>query len=242
MPKYFSYVEIREISMQGIEQLVASRPVVFGVQPHGVFAFGGACAGVNWSKSFWNPAELPTAAAASVMKTPLIKHIVGLFGTRDAHSKSLTAWLKQGKSIVLYIGGIAELFLTQPDKEVIFAKQRKGFVKLALRSGAEIIPVYHFGNTSVLSIINTKFLRSFARRTGMSVTWFWGRWGTVIPRPNKIVVAIGRPLEMPKKPTAEPTDEMVDMFHAKYLQELTRIFEAYKQYNPDYKSKQLHFE
>ena len=62
--------------------------------------------------------QLPTAAAHSVMVTPLIKHIVGMFGMIDASSKSMTAWLTAGKSIVLYIGGIAELFLTQPDKEV----------------------------------------------------------------------------------------------------------------------------
>eukprot|EP00947_MAST-08B_sp_MAST-8B-sp1_P005545 g5545.t1 len=217
MPRYFDYLEIREIKMADIRSLVASRPTVFGVQPHGVFAFGGACAGTQWAKAWWNPKDIPTAAAASVMP-------------------------RKGKSIVLYIGGIAELFLSSADKEVIFARKRKGFVKLALRTGAEIVPVYHFGNTTVLSVLNNACLRSFARRTGVSLTWFWGRWGTVIPRPRKLVVVIGRPLGMPAEPIAEPSQEQIDEWHTKYLDELTRIFEQWKKLNPDFKDKTLHFE
>ena len=41
----------------------------------------------------------------------------------------------------------------------------QGFVKLALRSGAEIVPVYFFGNTSVLSVLSTTALRR--RRIGI---------------------------------------------------------------------------
>ena len=53
-----------------------------------------------------------------------------------------------GKSAVLYIGGIAELFLASHSEEKLFAAKRKGFVKLARRTGAEIVPVYMFGNSS----------------------------------------------------------------------------------------------
>ena len=55
-----------------------------------------------------------------------------------------------------------------------------GFIKLALRTGAEIVPVYFFGNTSVLSVLSTPLLRSFARLTGVTLTWFWGVGGTLV--------------------------------------------------------------
>jgi hypothetical protein len=35
--------------------------------------------------------------------------------------------------VVLYIGGIAELFLSSSREEVLFVKRRKGFIKLALK-------------------------------------------------------------------------------------------------------------
>ena len=39
--------------------------------------------------------------------------------------------------MVLYVGGMVELFYASPKKETVFLKQRKGFVKLAL--GLELI-------------------------------------------------------------------------------------------------------
>ena len=35
---------------------------------------------------------------------------------------------------------------------------------------------------------------------------------------------------------------MIDRFHDKYLEEVQRMFDAYKQYNPDYEHKVLKFE
>ena len=85
--------------------LIESRAVLFCVQPHGVFSFGGACAGVTWADRWWNPADIPTAVARSVMQTPLVKHVVGLFGTIDAANKPMSKHLSKRKSAVLYIGG-----------------------------------------------------------------------------------------------------------------------------------------
>lgn len=55
-------------------------------------------------------------------------------------------------SIVLYVGGIAELFLSSPSEERLYVGKRKGFIKLAMRTGSEIIPCYYFGNTTCLEV------------------------------------------------------------------------------------------
>jgi hypothetical protein len=242
MPKYFNYSEIKELSDDEVKALIGERAVIFCVQPHGVFSFGGASAGVEWAKRWWHPTLIPTAVAASVSTLPLIKHIVGLFGTCDASPKGMTKRLSGGKSAVLYIGGIAELFLASSEAECLFAARRKGFVKLALRTGAEIVPVYFFGNSSVLSVLSNPLLRKFARVTGVTLTWFWGSYGTLAPRPNKILGVVGQPLGIPKRGIAEPTQEQIDQYHSKYLDELTRIFDTYKVYNADYRDKALKFE
>ena len=56
--------------------------------------------------------------------------------------------------------------------------------------------MYLFGNTSVLSVYSNATLRSLARATGVTLTWFWGWRGTPVPRPRKIVGVLGRPLGM----------------------------------------------
>ena len=242
MPKYFNFSEIQETSDAEVQALIAARPVIFSIQPHGVFSFGGASAGVEWAQRWWHPKQIPTSAASSVLVTPLVKHFVGLFGLVDASAASLTRWLNKGKSVVLYIGGIAELFLVSQHEEKLFARKRKGFIKLALRTGAEIVPVYFLGNTSVLSVLTGSVLRRIARTTGVTLTWFWGWGGTLIPRPNKIVGCLGAPIGIPRTPVAEPTQEQIDAFHDKYLAEVRRLFDTYKAYNPDYAQKNLSFE
>ena len=112
----------------------------------------------------------------------------------------------------------------------------------ALRTGVEIIPIYFLGNTSVLSVFKSPFLRKIARATGASITAFWGRFYLPIPRARKIVGVLGKPLGIPSTPIPEPTQEQVDEWHGKYLAEVTRIFEQYKCTNPDYKDKALRFE
>uniref|UniRef100_A0A7S0WRW5 diacylglycerol O-acyltransferase n=1 Tax=Pyramimonas obovata TaxID=1411642 RepID=A0A7S0WRW5_9CHLO len=180
----------------------------------------------------------PTAVANVVMQFPLIKHAVGVFGTCDASPKTLKRTLKD-RSVVLYPGGIAELFLCDDKEERIFVKKRKGFVKVALQTGVDIIPVYLFGNTQVLKVAKSAALRAFARATGVTVTWFWGVWGTVVPFEKKIVSAMGRPLGIPHIP--EPTQEDIEKYHTLYVNEVQRIFDTYKVTNPDFVNKQLIF-
>ena len=49
--------------------------------------------------------------------------------------------------------GIAELFLVSQNEEKLFARKRKGFIKLALRTGAEIVPAYFMGQPAVLLVL-----------------------------------------------------------------------------------------
>jgi hypothetical protein len=180
-------------------------------------------------------------AADAVAKVPLLKHIVGVFGLCDASSRSLRKTL-QKKSVVLYIGGIAELFLSSENQERLFIKKRKGFIKMALRTGAEIVPIYFFGNTSVLSVLNHPVLRKFARITGITMTLFWGRWFLPIPYKKKIVGVLGKPIGIPSAPKEDPSQDEIDKYHEIYVSEVTRIFEQYKKTNPDYANKTLEFE
>ena len=52
-----------------------------------------------------------------------------------------------------YVGGMLELFYSSATREAVVLNRRKGFVKLALRSGADLIPTYMFGNTTVLTAL-----------------------------------------------------------------------------------------
>jgi 2-acylglycerol O-acyltransferase 2 len=49
--------------------------------------------------------------------------------------------LKKGNSIFIYVGGEKEQLMSESGCHRIYLKERKGFVKLALQYGAELIPM-----------------------------------------------------------------------------------------------------
>ncbi|CAM9430838.1 unnamed protein product [Scytosiphon promiscuus] len=165
-----------------------------------------------------------------------MKHVFGVFGLVGASSGSMTSALRK-TSIVLYVGGIAELFLSTPVEERLYIGKRKGFIKLAMRTGSEVIPCYYFGNTTCLEIVRHPVLTSVSRKLGASITILWGRWGLPIPMPGKSLCVSGKPLGIPQRDF--PSDEDVDKYHAVYVKEVKRLFDTYKVRLPDYKDKEL---
>ncbi len=112
-----------------------------------------------------------------------------------------------------------------------------GFIIIALREGVDIIPVYLFGNTSVLSVLKTGFLADLSRKMQMSVTYFWGKWFLPIPRDEKLLYVRGKPLGLPHIP--DPTDDDINKWHAKYVEEVQRLFYENREKLPAYKHKKL---
>ena len=70
-------------------------------------------------------------------------------------------------------------------------------IKFVIFQGSDIIPMYFFGNTSSLSVLNSEFLANFSRKFQVSITLFWGWFGLPVPRPNKLLYVRGKPLGMP---------------------------------------------
>lgn len=64
--------------------------------------------------------------------------------------------LKQKQSIVVSIilGGAEEALNAHPNNYDLKLKSRKGFVKLAIRTGASLVPVYHFGENCLFKQVN----------------------------------------------------------------------------------------
>jgi 2-acylglycerol O-acyltransferase 2 len=238
MLDYFEYEESFAESNEEIrKRLKTGRRFMLAFQPHGVISFVGLCAATNAPEDL---RALKTAVASSLLQTPILKHVMGIFGLIDASKKSLQRHFKkpgiQG-CVALYVGGIAELFKASRTEERLFLSKRKGFIKLALRENVDIVPAYLFGNTSVLTIFKYGPLASLSRSSGVALTYFWGKWFLPIPRDEKLLYARGKPLGLPH--IAEPTQEDVDKWHAKYCEEVVKLFDGNKEKHPLYKHKKL---
>ena len=188
MLDYFEYDQIIEDSPADVrENMRKGQSYILAVQPHGVISLCGMCSAVRADKEFQG--TVPTGVASALLKTPILKHVMGVFNLISASKSSLKKQFKKGGiegSVVLYVGGMAELFLSSVEEETLYLKKRKGFIKLALQEGVDVVPLYLFGNTTVLSVIKTGLLANLSRKLQISMTYFWGKWLLPIPRDEKV--------------------------------------------------------
>lgn len=163
---YFEYEQIIESKpIDARENLRNGQNYIIAAQPHGVLSMCAICSAVSAEEEFRG--TIPTGVASALLLTPILKHVMGIFNLIPASKENLKKQFKRGGiegTVVLYVGGMAELFLSSAEEEVLYLKNRKGFIKLALQEGVDVIPIYLFGNTTVLSVIKTGLLANLSRK------------------------------------------------------------------------------
>ncbi|KAJ1620276.1 diacylglycerol acyltransferase-domain-containing protein [Pavlovales sp. CCMP2436] len=164
--------------------------------------------------------------ATVLLHTPVLRHFYYATGTRAADAKSIQRILKEGGNAAVVVGGIAEMFMDTSDAERIYLKRRAGFVKLAIREGAHIVPVFFFGNTKTMAKLNSPILRAISRRVKMSIVIFYGRWGTPIPFRHPIKMVLGSPIRVTQ--AAEPSAEEVEETLARVVDAMAKLYEKHR--------------
>eukprot|EP00639_Heterosigma_akashiwo_P012629 CAMPEP_0206373724 /NCGR_PEP_ID=MMETSP0294-20121207/7886_1 /ASSEMBLY_ACC=CAM_ASM_000327 /TAXON_ID=39354 /ORGANISM="Heterosigma akashiwo, Strain CCMP2393" /LENGTH=213 /DNA_ID=CAMNT_0053821371 /DNA_START=403 /DNA_END=1043 /DNA_ORIENTATION=+ len=143
-PKYFDFEEALEIGDEELVELMKKKNFIFAIQPHGVMPMVNFCQHIKFASKGYP--MVPTAVATVIYKMPIVKNVMGLFGIVNASKSCFTKALSQ-QSVDVYVGGMAELFLSDANSQTerLYLSKRKGFIKVAMRVGADVIPVYSFG-------------------------------------------------------------------------------------------------
>jgi hypothetical protein len=77
------------------------------------------------------------------LRVPIFKQILGSIGVVDASRQTARKSLENYPyTIGISTGGVAEVFETNGDDECIILKERIGLIKLAIRTGADLVPCY----------------------------------------------------------------------------------------------------
>ena len=129
-------------------------------------------------------------------------------------------------------GGIAEIFTSQLGKHTIVIQRRRGLMKLAIETGAHLVPCYVFGGTDFFHNLVTDdgLLAYLSRKMRVSFTLFWGRFGLPIPYSPRVSQVLGSPIPPPvwdvsKGPIPEA---LIDELHATFLKQMCELFDTYK--------------
>ena len=80
--------------------------------------------------------------ASPMFRVPLCREICLWMGAVDAGRVTASRALNEGISVVVYPGGSREIFDTDPNstETKIYLTKRRGFVRLAMRHGADLVP------------------------------------------------------------------------------------------------------
>ncbi|RLN15085.1 hypothetical protein BBJ28_00011298 [Nothophytophthora sp. Chile5] len=172
---------------------------------------------------------------------PLAREFCLWLGCVDASRSTAKKVMDAGHSVFIYPGGVPEIFQLDPySKEVrrpptvvntIVLKKRMGFVKLAIRQGAELVPSFVFGEKWLLDRWNPpkRVIDFFQKTLKIPMIVFWGKFLWMPKQPpqgKKFGVVYGKPIATVQNGT--PTDAEVHAIHAEFVAEIQRIFAQYK--------------
>ncbi len=164
------------------------------------------------------------------------------FGCITSSRTALDYRLSRGRSshaTAIVIGGAAEALNHHPSEIKLRLNSRKGFVKLALRHGADLVPVFVFGENFLYSQADNpegsrlrRFQVWFKDRISFSPPAFYGRgffqytFG-FLPYRRPLNLVIGAPLRVDRAEGKKPSPEAIDALHAKYVSALKSLYEEH---------------
>eukprot|EP00195_Chlamydomonas_chlamydogama_P001910 CAMPEP_0202915688 /NCGR_PEP_ID=MMETSP1392-20130828/66329_1 /ASSEMBLY_ACC=CAM_ASM_000868 /TAXON_ID=225041 /ORGANISM="Chlamydomonas chlamydogama, Strain SAG 11-48b" /LENGTH=369 /DNA_ID=CAMNT_0049607809 /DNA_START=380 /DNA_END=1489 /DNA_ORIENTATION=+ len=197
---------------------------IFAMVPHGIAACSGwinFCTEATGFSDTFPGIDVRCLTLDANFRAPVIREYCLLHGLRSAGRKSMKSILNSGpgSAVMLIPGGAAESLLTAPGTMDLLLTRRKGFVKIALETGASLVPVVAFGENDLFDThIPSKGSKSEAvmlllkRWFSFATPLFWGTGVTggfgLLPRNRPLNTVVGAPIEVPRyDPTQYPNHQ-----------------------------------
>lgn len=136
------------------------------------------------------------------------------------------------------VGGAQEAMYARPGNYRLVINKRKGFVKIAIQTGASLVPVFSFGEIDIFDQpdnspgTKTRAYQEFVKKwTGVAPVNFFGRGFSeksfgLIPHRRPITTVVGAPIDVKKNPN--PTPEEINEYHGKFIEAMNKLFEDHK--------------
>ncbi|KAH8233325.1 hypothetical protein KR026_006930 [Drosophila bipectinata] len=266
--------------------LPANRNYILASFPHGILGMG-ICVNMGMEISKWLklfPQVRPKIATLDHhFKTPFLREVIRLWGMVSVSKESLVYLLNKSNdpkhednqdgftsnAVAILVGGAQEAMDSHPGQYMLTLKNRKGFVKMAIRTGSSIVPSLSFGEVDIYDQVENppnsklrRFQNSVKKLIGISPIIPKGRgmfnytFG-IVPYRRRIV-QVGKSLKIIKVlfnplpnnisvgspidvvKSDQPDIAYVDEIHGKVMEALHNIFEDYKdKYIPNSRQTKL---
>ncbi|MCI4394655.1 hypothetical protein PGIGA_G00170840 [Pangasianodon gigas] len=220
-------------------ELSPSKNYILGCHPHGIMSIGAFSCFSTETGGFGQAfpgMRSSLAILAGLFRMPLFREYIMFAGLLPVSKACLEYVLRQagvGNAVVIIIGGAEESLASSPGVNTVVMKQRKGFVRLALENGADLVPVYSFGENELFpqvllseGSIGRRLQALFKRVMGFAPCLFTGGRWLLLPYRRPVTTVVGSPISVPH--VCNPSEQQVDHYHKLYMESLSKLFHTHK--------------
>ncbi|TPX40565.1 hypothetical protein SeMB42_g05946 [Synchytrium endobioticum] len=231
------YRDYFNVKLHKTADLDPSKKYLMVYAPHGIYCLG-ATVSVQTPycgfKELFPGINIRTGTLDTNFHVPFWREWQFAFKLVSVSAKSLTHILRKsepGSSCMIVVGGAEEAKYAYPGENRLVLKNRKGFVKLAIKTGASLVPVFCFGESDTYYQLRgplvSRYHAWFKKHFGWVHILFWGHLPFItMPRKVQLAVVVGAPVAVDIQDN--PCDEYVDHVWDEYVRALYKAYDAYK--------------
>lgn len=234
-------------------ELEPTRKYIFGYHPHGIISHGAFAAFATEALGFSDlyPGITNTLLTLDAnFRVPFYRDYALAMGLASVSRESIENLLStgghngegMGRAVTIVVGGARESLDAHPHSLRLVLNSRKGFVKIAIRMGADLVPVLAFGENELYDQVDSvehpwiyKLQILIKKMMGFTVPLFHARGifnydVGLLPYRRPVNVVVGRPIKIIQQggKDGKVEEAYLDQVHAEYVEELKRIWDTYK--------------
>jgi 1-acyl-sn-glycerol-3-phosphate acyltransferase len=212
--RFFEWLRRRywRLEMQGIDNVPTSGPVLFVGNRSGLFPFDGLMSAHVIERELPAIARPRFLVADWLIKQPFAQPFLARLGGVRACPENATRLLQMGTSVVAFPEGAKGATKLFRDRYRLRRFGRGGVLRLARATGVPVVPLAIVGAEEIYPILMRS--RTLARQLGVPLfpvtpTFPWLGLAGALPPPSTWYTECGEPFEMPSRPLAGSSEELL---------------------------------
>lgn len=157
-----------------------------------------------------------------IFKTPILRDLASAYGFVEGAQHNAEQLLRDGELVLVAPGGMREALKPSSRKYMLDIADRKGFVRLAVRTGAPVILSACPAADDIYHVVSNPVTEWVYNRYRLAAPVMFGAYGTIVPKPVKLVHYLDAPVTPPDECMADDA-EVIDAFHGRLERRLQEM-------------------
>lgn len=157
-----------------------------------------------------------------IFKVPVLRDFASAYGFVEGSQHNAEQLLRDGELVLVAPGGMREALKPSSRKYRLDIADRKGFVRLAVRTGAPVILSACPAADNIYHVVSNPLTEWVYNRHRLAAPVMFGAYGTPVPKPAKLVHYLDAPVVPPDECMADDA-EVIDALHGRLERRLQEM-------------------